>query len=242
MRIFYLNNPWYDSCKEEKGNFWMLKIVVYDSGYGGEIFADQLEKELPTVEVIRVIDWRNAEQLLMDPRKGKKLAALSLRPYIGRVDLIVFTNYLLSATSQNYFSKKFRNQKFAFIRPNWDKSQKRKKCLILTTKAFAKTTEHLANKIYLWKKSKTLALDSWPSKIDDGELRLDEIKENLTLLTLQSNWYPEEVIITCSQFSDIRRELKSVLGYKTKILDGNDALIRDICKSLHIRGALRKRK
>ena len=34
----------------------MLKIVVFDGGYGGEFFADKLKEELPVVEIIRVID------------------------------------------------------------------------------------------------------------------------------------------------------------------------------------------
>ena len=48
----------------------MLKIVVFDSGFGGELFADIIEEELPVVEVIRVIDWRNAKELQNNPRKS----------------------------------------------------------------------------------------------------------------------------------------------------------------------------
>ena len=40
----------------------MLKIVVLDSGFGGELFADKLNDQLSIVEVIRVIDWRNANK------------------------------------------------------------------------------------------------------------------------------------------------------------------------------------
>ena len=39
----------------------MLKVVVFDSGFGGELFADYFEEEMPVVEIVRVIDWRNAE-------------------------------------------------------------------------------------------------------------------------------------------------------------------------------------
>ena len=49
----------------------MLKVVVFDGGYGGEFFADQLEAELPILDIIRVIDWRNAEGLLASPRKAR---------------------------------------------------------------------------------------------------------------------------------------------------------------------------
>ena len=90
----------------------MLKVVVFDGGYGGEIFADKLESELTVIKVIRVIDWRHADQFLKNPRCARQAAREALRPYIGRVDLIIFANYFLSATSLKFFQHKFRNQAF----------------------------------------------------------------------------------------------------------------------------------
>ena len=52
----------------------MLKVVIFDSGYGGEFFADKLEEEVPVIEVVRVIDWRNASQILSGPRSARKAA------------------------------------------------------------------------------------------------------------------------------------------------------------------------
>ena len=68
----------------------MLKVVVFDNGYGGEFFADLLKEELPVIEIIRVIDWRHAKEIQESPRKARQLAKDALRPYIGRVDLIIF--------------------------------------------------------------------------------------------------------------------------------------------------------
>ena len=42
-----------------KGEF-MLKIVVFDGGWGGELVADYLAEELQTIEIERVIDWKHA--------------------------------------------------------------------------------------------------------------------------------------------------------------------------------------
>ena len=47
----------------EEERIFMLKVVVFDSGYGGELFADYLEEELPLVDIVRVIDWRNADKM-----------------------------------------------------------------------------------------------------------------------------------------------------------------------------------
>ncbi|MDO4987080.1 MAG: hypothetical protein Q4E46_02065, partial [Candidatus Saccharibacteria bacterium] len=90
----------------------MLKIVIFDSGYGGENFADRLESELPTTEIIRVIDWRSADIILANSKRARILAEKALRPFIGKVDLIIVANYLVSATSLKYFRRKYKDQKF----------------------------------------------------------------------------------------------------------------------------------
>ena len=220
----------------------MLKIVVYDSGYGGELFADQLGSFLPIVEIIRVIDWRNADKILNNPKSAREAALTALRPYIGEVDLIVFANYLLSATSLKFFQRKFRTQKFVGLGLNLPKAKYRDKTLILATKALTKTINFHNYLFHLKVKNKTMILDDWVSKIDDGELRFDEIRAKLIIFMEKENWHAKEIIIACSQFSDIKRELKKVLGRDTKVYDGNEEAIKSICKTLRIRGALRKKK
>ena len=120
----------------------MLKIVVFDSGYGGELFADRLEEAFPVAEIIRVIDWRNADEFLKNKKSARREAMKALRPYIGRVDLIMLANYYLTATSLKYFSRKFKNQKFAGLKlPTLDTYLKRP-TLIFATKSLAKTINY----------------------------------------------------------------------------------------------------
>ena len=52
----------------------MLKIAVFDGGYGGDFFAEWLKEEIPVVEIDRVIDWRNAEPILNNPKEARKIA------------------------------------------------------------------------------------------------------------------------------------------------------------------------
>ena len=72
----------------------MLKVVIFDSGYGGEFFADYFQDSLPIVDIVRVIDWRNAEEILSKPKAARKITEEDLRPYIGKVDLIILANHL----------------------------------------------------------------------------------------------------------------------------------------------------
>lgn len=220
----------------------MLKVVIFDSGYGGELFADLLEEVIPVVEVIRVIDWRNADGILSGAKTARKIAEKALMPYIGKVDLIVFANYLLSATSLKYFNHKYHNQKFIGLNFKKPDTFIKKDLIILTTKAVAKTMAYRRFVFQLDRKVKTVTLDTWPNLIDDGELSEQEIQATLEQSTSDWKNEPEEMILACAQFNDIKSELKRVFDTKLKIYDGFNDTIREACKVLRIRGSLSKLK
>ena len=218
----------------------MLKVVVFDSGYGGELFADYLEEELPIIEVIRVIDWRNAEQILKNPKLAREAAEKALQPYIGKVDLIVFANHLLSITSLKYFCREYKQQPFIGLKLN-NKNITGRPTLVLTTKSITKTF------YYFWflrqTQAKTIIFDDWPTLIDDGELTNHKIKRDLKLLLAQNdNFKPEQIVLGCSQFVDLKSELIKFFGHNIKIIDGFEPALREVCQTLKLRGALKKVK
>ncbi len=214
----------------------MLKIVIFDSGYGGEFFADRLSAELPIVEVIRVIDWRNADKVLTHAKSARKIAEAALRPYIGKVDLIIFANHLLSLTSLKFFKRKYKKQKFLGLTLEEPGTFIKNDTLILTTKAVTKTINYYNYIFRIKRRTKTLILDDWVSKIDDGELKFSEIRETILKSFIGTDFYPREVVLGCTQFSDIEKELRDILGGSTKIYDGFSDAIRRTYKILNIRG------
>lgn len=96
----------------------MLKIVVFDGGWGGEVVADYLENELGVVEIIREIDWPNS------PYDGKsipeicKLTYDCLGKHIGKVDLIILAGYTVSMTI-DYLQERYKRQKFVTVGVNY---------------------------------------------------------------------------------------------------------------------------
>ena len=220
----------------------MLKVVIFDSGYGGELFADLLEEVIPVIEVIRVIDWRNADEILSSAKTARKTAEIALKPYIGKVDLIVFANYLLSATSLKYFNHKYKNQKFIGLSFKKPDTFIKKDLIILTTKAVARTLAYRKFVFQLDRKVKTVTLDAWPGLIDDGELSNQEIHSTLEQSISEGNIKPEEMILACSQFNDIKSEIRKGFDRKFRIYDGFNDAIREVCKILKIRGTLSKLK
>ena len=219
----------------------MLKVVVFDGGYGGELFADELEKELPVIKVIRVIDWRNASNFLKNSRLARQTAMEALRPYIGRVDLIIFANYFLSITSLRYFQRRFKNQAFLGLKPPSLDTFKERPTLALTTKALARTISYYNYRTRLRRRIDTLCLDGWSNLVDDGELTYNMIYQEFEEFRRAYHYLPQEVILICSQFNDIKDELREILG-NVRIYDGFSETVKDACKLLKIRGGTGKKK
>lgn len=219
----------------------MLKVVVYDCGYGGEFFADRLEAELPILKVIRVINWRQADQIQHDSKCARAIAKTDLRPYIGKVDLIILANHLLTITSLKHFRRKYKNQLFVGLQLEPPHPIRKREAVILTTKAVTRTISYYLYLFRLRFKAQTFTLDSWPVKIDDGELTEQEIRSDLSKL-FEDSHHQEEFFLACSQFYDIKTDLRKIFGHNLKIHDGFDYTLRETCKTLKIRGAMKKIK
>lgn len=219
----------------------MKKIVVFDCTYGGELFADQLEQEYPIVEVIRVIDWRNSETIQSNPRLARKLARDALAPYIGKVDLIVIANLLLSITSLKYFKRKYKNQKFIGFNLKEPDTFVKREIIILTTKAVAHTISYRNYLFRIKRKAKTLILDSWTDRIDDGVFTESDLRASLDSYNISPSGRSTELILANSIFNDIIPLIKDCYGRNLKIHDSFNDTIREACKTLGIRGGLRKK-
>ena len=215
----------------------MLKVVVFDGGFGGELFADYLESELPVLDIVRVIDWRNAEQIFSNAKSARLAAEKALNPYLNNVDLIIFANHLLSLTSLKYFRHKYKRQRFVGIELDF-KDFIQKPTLVLTTKAVARTFKYI--QILHRHQIKVDMLDDWPTLIDDGELTNHKVKQDLKTFLLGNSFRPEQVVLGCGQFVDIRSEIIKFFGHNIKIIDGFEPTLRKICRTLKLRGSLKK--
>lgn len=213
----------------------MLKIVIFDSGYGGEDFADQLESELPTTEIIRVIEWRNADEILVNPKRARVLTEKALRPFIGKVDLIIVANYLVSATSLKYFRRKYKNQKFIGFTLKPKRIAPGRPTLILTTKAITKsfTYFNFTRRI----NHKTICLDHWPALIDDGTLTAEHFETDLKpAVDKIKKFMPKQIFLACGQFSELKPEIRRFFGHNVRIVDSFEDTLKETYVALNLRG------
>ena len=218
----------------------MLKVVVYDGGFGGELFADLLEEEVPVFEVVRVIDWRNAEMLNQGAKMARKVAERTLQPYLEKVDLIVLANHLLSVTSLRYFRRKYPKQKFVGINLELPTGVRKRDFLVLTTQAMARTMKFRYYKWRLRAKVKILKLDTWPRMIDDGELGEREIAMTFETAAIMRE-QPRDVVLACATFRDVTTEINGYFNQRVRVYDGFEAALKATCRMLKIRGGIGKK-
>ncbi len=214
----------------------MLKIVIYDSGVGGELFANYLKRELPIVEIVRVVDHAHSSEIIASHHKARLYAEEALSRYIGKVDLVVLANHLLSLTSLSYFTRKYPNQTFLGLGLPICSSKKHKDTLILTTSAMARTLRYHLYLHGLKGRTMTITLDDMPDCIDNAKLSLAQVKEAVLEPTLQKHFKPREIILACAHFSALEAPLRRAFGTNVRIRSGYTDALRGVCRALNIRG------
>ena len=221
-----------------EGKEEMNHIVVFDSGYGGELFADYIEKEVPILETVRVIDWQQSQQLYQNPKTARARTLEKLRPYINHSRAIVIANQLVSATSLEYFRKKYPSQKFSGFSFGPVPKTNAKHALILTTKATRKTIAYHKYVYHLKLRSQEFDCDEWIDLINAGEYMEETVARDLAKF---KKWKPGVIILGDSHLEDVKSILRDFYGPTVSIVDGYKAALRNLCHELGIRGGIGKK-
>lgn len=98
----------------------MLKIIVFDGGWGGEVVAQYLEQELKVAEVVRLIDWHGVPYEDKSEAEILQIAEENLQRYIGKVDLIVLAGYAVSLVLPE-LQNRYPMQKFVGMGINYER-------------------------------------------------------------------------------------------------------------------------
>lgn len=101
----------------------MLKIVVFDGGWGGELVANFLDREINVVEVVRVIDWAHGSYCDKTSEEVFELADRCLEEYIGRCDVIVLGGFWVGKV-RTRLEHKYSQQKFIGVEIDYTRLDK----------------------------------------------------------------------------------------------------------------------
>lgn len=210
----------------------LKKIVIFDIGFGGELFADYVEKELAIIDTIRVIDWRESPNLYKNPHLARKNALEILRPYINKVDVIVIANYFISSIGLDYFRDRYPSQKFVGFSFPQD-SARNQRAFILPTKSLRMLPSYQLFKYRLHAKTQEFDCEAWARMMDDGELTPAKITEDLQPF---ADFKPQKVYMLCTHLPKIKPTIRKIFGGNVKIEDGYKQTYKDLCVALGFKG------
>lgn len=161
----------------------MLKIVVFDIGWGGEVVADYLASELGTVEIIRATSWRGRLYEIRDEEVLYREIEMHLREYIGKVDLIVFGGYVTSLTL-GFLKVTYPQQKFVGLSINYHKVLKSRNRLghVILLMNDLLVRKPIFEEIRQELSESTIVVpdcSGWEELIDIGEMSTDVLRSEL---------------------------------------------------------------
>ena len=246
----------------------MLKVVVFDGGWGGAIISSYLQRELQVLEVMRVIDWENA------PYEDKSLTQVCqfsdacLQQYINKVDLIILGGYTVSA-ALGFLQNKYPQQKFIGVDVNYHRILKSttypERITVFMNKSLQKTDfcENLRRNL----PQSVLTIpdcSGWEELANQGELSEEvlraeletyfEVKRKIKQKSLLEEFKQEQpqeekeliqsdvVLILNTNLWDNKEDFEEIFGYKVRVLDLRETLLRDTCEALRLLGVDGKRK
>ncbi len=223
----------------------MLKVVIFDSGWGGELFADLVEEELSVVDVTRVIDWRHAPYEMRSREQIKDFTEEALKPYIGRAHLIVLASEMVTLVALDYLKEKYPEQKFLGFNLCLAETIKRenlRRVVYLTTDLVRESKEYRTEKDRVGAGKEILepSCRGWMQLIDDGEMNREILRKELGQLIVCGK--DSAVVIGCSHFVDLEADLEKEFGWRVRVIDNFKDMLRGLCSELGLRGGDGSRK
>lgn len=218
----------------------MLKVLVIDSGWGGELFADYLEDNLRIIEVVREIDWRGGAYADVGESEIRTRVERLVGIYVGRVDVIILASYVVTAVMLEELKNKYPRQKFVGF--DFGLSQKIQKFkgrkvmmlapgLVRKSKNYEKEKENLRRFEVL-----EPCCEGWIRKIDDGEMT-----ESMVRRSLKGTKEVDIVLLYETGLMDIKGVFEKIYGWKVWVIDDFSRVLRNICFALGLKGVDGKR-
>lgn len=215
----------------------MPKVVVFDNGWGGELFANFLQDELPA-EIERVIDWRHFPYFGREQTEVRDLVEQSLAKWIGKVDLIIIANPV--ATSHlDYLRHQYPNQCFLGMPKLCEEIYYNEKDQVLALGAMDGVMDNIADEYSqegVINGCRKLACLDWIRQIEDGDISGINIFDKI-----DGNNPPSIVTLESLHLLEIADNLAETLGWRTQVVDPRDLMLHRTCLALKIRGGSGKR-
>ena len=207
--------------------------MIFDTGVGGELFADFVENELAIVDVVRELHYElNTNYSLGDLRVMIEAALLR---HIGKADVIVIASYELTLAALTFLQRKYPYQKFVGFQPRLsdrlDRLPNGKRVMMLASgivqrsAAYARELESLERFEVIESEH-----DDW-AEVEAGMASAEDLrKERRRTGTVDA------ILMYCTDYRYMKKTFEKIYGWNVKIIDDYDGVFRDTCLALGLRG------
>lgn len=211
-----------------------MKVLVFDSGWGGELFAKQLEQEIPVIDVVRMIDWQVGTYARLSDDEILEQTVRNISQVVGKYDLIVIASFTISAVALRGLKQRFPNQEFMGFKPKIPAGVKKLNggnVIILASSIVKNTNEYkqMINKINKVTVIEPEIADEWIERIDHDELEREEIFREF------GRYDPDAIVCFETAFSDIKENVEQCFGWRTAFYDQMKEEIDGISRILNTR-------
>ena len=223
------------------------RVVVVDSGWGGELVADLIEAELAIVEVVRVIDWRHAPYSRRRRVELLERAETLLAPYWRTAEVVVLGGYEISLVAAE-LQARHPEQEFVSLQLTQFLGRRdgpRRRALFLSDPRLLRMAECDALLTELKAAGVQVQIPEclhWTELIDEGEMT-PEIMAQALLMEGKGVATPgiDTVFVANTHYWDVIEDVRKILRWPVHVIDLRDDLMRDVCRALKLKGGTGKR-
>lgn len=215
----------------------MLKVAVFDTGWGGDLVAEYLDENVGVIEVRSVIDWRHAEQYLHSSRHQIcRMVETALQEQIGKADVIVLASFMAQC-AYNYLRRHYPFQKF--VQMDWPRLNYQRlrghKIMVLACDQTRRSAKYRHWKQNL-KRVKVVEppCDHWLEWIDEGTFSRQRLRRELWPYRLEKI---DTVVLANTHLWDLQEQIEYALGWQVRAVDTRVRLLRKVCLALQLEGA-----
>lgn len=192
----------------------MNKVIVY-GGIGANEIKNMIENDLP-IDVVEILDEAEGSS-----RRGieiRKMAETKLMPYLGKSEVIIFTDAIVTIAVRDYFCKKYPKQKFVWFAEDITTVVGRKERVAI----FA------SDEIRRYQEYQEMKASCQETEI----LEITEVNSSMN-----GNVLPV-MILTATKLL-IEDELRRMLGWGIEVIDWKESIMDELYVALGLKGVKR---
>jgi len=212
-----------------------MKIGVFDSGMGGKIVAERLQKIFPEHQFLVVNDREHLPYGNRTPDEIIRLTNTAIQPLLKQTKIIIIACNTATAVAIADLRKKYPEHEFIGFEPAVKPAAsdtKARKIMVLATPATLKSTKYLTLKERFAEGVTVIEPDcsTWALKIENGKFSVADLDP---IIELACNEKIDAIVLGCTHYLGIENDLRKKLPPNIEVVEPVAAVARRLEQIIH---------